>query len=261
MSLLYSKSELELFISLLPQLGKDECWFVSLSARNKYLDGAERDFYHLGRTEMFAREFIYETHIDNFMYVLESLDAQLTYRKTKSGQLFPEKALIVYFNINPASGIKAYMDFQKEMNKELADLVNGLEKGHDNSGIYNRFKKCQSILKSSFQTQTSRKIFLDIDFDTKDMKYLDEFLFFCDRDGIKYVVVDTKSGFHVCLLKETITTNFMAKVQELDKRLKSETFEGKGEIILNKNEMVPLPGTKQGLHEVRTIRGTIECLA
>ena len=59
MSLLYSKEELERFINYLPQLDKDELWFASLSARNKYLTEDERTYYCLGRSEMFAREFIF----------------------------------------------------------------------------------------------------------------------------------------------------------------------------------------------------------
>ena len=71
MSLLYSKEELQKFINYLPQLEKDELWFCSMSARNKYLTEDERVKYDLGRSEMFAREFIFDTHIDNFLYVLQ----------------------------------------------------------------------------------------------------------------------------------------------------------------------------------------------
>lgn len=252
--LLYSETELQEFIKLLPQLEKDELWFVSLSARNKYLNEEEREFYHLGRTEMFSREFIYETYLENFKYVLTMLEAQLTYRRTKSNQLFPEKAMITYFNLNPSSGISAYLDFQKEMNKELGDLVNGLEKNNDNERIYSRFKKCQSILKSSFQTEISRKIFLDVDFDTLDYAYVNDFTSFCDDNNIKYFVVSTKSGFHVCLKKETVKCNFMKILSALDTSVKSK---GKGEVILNSNLMIPLPGTLQGGHEVLILCSTL----
>lgn len=252
MSLIYSQQELEKFINILPQLEKDELWFVSLSCRNKYLNEQEREFYHLSRTEMFAREFIFETKMENFLYVLDMLDKQLLYRRTKSNQLFPEKAMIVYFNLNPSSGLQAYFEFQKEMNKEVAELMNGLEQKHNVDNMYGRFKKCMSVLKSKYQTAQSRRLFLDVDFDTKDFSYVQEYLDFCISNKIKFFIVDTKNGFHVCIDKSSIKCNMYELITQLDKKIKQET-EGTKEIILNKNLMIPLPGSIQAGHEVKII--------
>ena len=254
-SLIYSEKELQDFINILPQLEKDELWFVSLSCRNKYLSDEERQIMGLSRTEMFAREFIYKTHIDNFNYILSKLGTELIWRRTKTNLQFPRHAMIVYFNLNPSSGVDAYFNFQKEMSKEVAELVNGIEKQHNVENLYNRFKNCMSVLKSNFQTSMSRKIFLDADFDTKNSYYVENYVNYCDSNDIKYFVVDTKNGFHVCMLKETVKSNIHQKLSELNEKLKFH--EQKGEIILNSNLMIPMPGTLQANHKVRIIKNTI----
>lgn len=256
MNFIYSEEELNYFVNLLPTLERDEVWFISLSCRNKHLIDEERKFYSLNRPEMFAREFIYETSLDKFKLVLEMLETSLLYRRTKSNQLFPEKAMIVYFNLNPSSGIKAFFEFQKEMNKEMELLVNGLEKNNNNEIFYNRFKRCMSILKSKFQTSTSRKIFVDVDFDIKKspigFEIIQGFISFCDSNNMKYFVIETKGGYHVCIKKETIHCNIQKVINELHSKVSKD-----GEVVFNKNEMIPLPGTIQAEFEVKIIKSTL----
>lgn len=245
-----SECELREFINLLYDLERDEVFFVSLSARNKYLDADERIKYALSRSEMFSREFIYKRDYDSFKYVLEILKAALSYRRTGTGELYPEKAMIVYFNLNPTSTIKAYMEFQKEMNKEIAEYINDVAHGNNVDVRHKRFKNAVSILKSEFQKHPSRKIFLDVDFDTKNTNYLTLYTDFLQKNNIRFFVINTKSGYHVVLKKDTIPKglNIYSKITELDKQLK--TVEPDKEIVLNKNLMVPLPGTMQGDHLV-----------
>jgi len=256
MSLIHSQEELEKFMKLLPPLMRDEVWFVSLSARNKYLEYYERPQFSLTNSEMFCREIIYETHIDNFKRILTALDASLSYRKTKSGVPYPKKAMVVYFNLNPSSMVKAYLKFKHVMDTNMVEMYNSLlDKGNALESKFKQFKCALSVLRTEVQSATSRRVFVDIDFDTKDISYVDELSAFCDSTGIQYAVVSTRSGYHVILKKDTVKCNIKLEIDRLHNHLIAKGLPG--EIVINKNHMVPLPGTLQGGHLVEIIKSTI----
>jgi len=116
-----NKEQFDRFIDILPDLEKDEVYFVSLSARNKYLTEDERKEFSLGRTEMFSREIARDK--SGLYYVMNKLKASLEYRRTKNGKEIPSKSLVVYANINPSSTIKAYQSFKQEMDKQIDNIL------------------------------------------------------------------------------------------------------------------------------------------
>lgn len=260
MSLLYSEQELQSFIDKLPPLAGEEAWFTSLSTRNKYLNAEERTFYNIGSAEMFARELIFESDLNNFKFIIEVLDHQLMYRKTRAGELFPAHATTIYFNINPVSGIKAFFLFQTEMLKETETLMHGIQSGNDVEVNRHRFKNCQSILRTCFQKALSRKAFIDIDFDVKQLtpstywSVITDFKEFCIKNSIKHFIIETKSGYHAILYCGTIKVNLKEEVTRVNNFVQSiSEGEKKGEVVINKNGMVPLPGTLQAGFKVRII--------
>ena len=63
-----SVGELKYFFDeVLKPLGPTEVFFLSLSARNKYLSEEKRDYYHLGRSEMFAKSIVREYSWERFL--------------------------------------------------------------------------------------------------------------------------------------------------------------------------------------------------
>jgi hypothetical protein len=72
--LLIDEDEFEKFYKhCVPELGPDEVFFISLSARNKYLTEQERRDLELGRTEMFARRLIRQRDFSRFTRPFTSL--------------------------------------------------------------------------------------------------------------------------------------------------------------------------------------------
>ncbi len=247
--LIQDKSEFNKFINILPDLKNDEVYFISLSARNKYLNDEERKFYGLGRTEMFARNIIRRK--EDFEYVLSKLESSLQFKLTKNKQKIPEKALVVYININPSSMIKAYFNLANEMNKELLDINMALQNGKqpNYSGIHLLDRKLMNCI----QIARSRKILIDIDFDVKeDDDSIKDFVIDLSNRGIKYYVLKTKSGYH-CLIDlasmkdKKFNLNF-----EVQKYHKSVCLHN-GEVIINTNGMIPVPGTLQAEELVKFI--------
>jgi hypothetical protein len=236
------------FIKVLPELKNDECYFISLSCRNKYLSNEERDFYGLGRTEMFARNIIRKK--EDFEYVLSKLESTLQYKLTKNKQKIPEKALVVYININPSSMIKAYFNLMKEMNQELHDITFALQnnKQPNYSGIHLLDRKLMNCI----QKARSRKVFIDIDFDVKTQELVNTFRISLNMNEIIYHIVKTKSGYHVLINLDSMKDKKF-NLNELVGFLNEEAKKENGEVIINTNGMIPIPGILQAEELVKFI--------
>lgn len=249
MSLIIDKEQFDKFISILPDLKNDEVYFISLAARNKYLNESERIYYGLGRTEMFSRSII--RNKDNFEYVLSKLESSLQYKLTKNKCKIPEKTLVVYVNINPSSMIKAYFALMQEMNKELHDITFALQnnKQPNYSGIHLLDRKLMNCI----QRARSRKVYIDIDFDIKDNFYIvNNLLTELSIRQILYFLIQTKSGYHVLIDLESMKDkkfNLNYEVQKCNQM----TVLHYGEVIINSNGMVPIPGTLQAGELVKII--------
>jgi len=254
-TLLTNKEELEYFLSFIPETQKDDILLMSLSCRNKYLTQEERAEYQLSRLEMFERQLLTDKKLETFEYNLKKMYYSLQYRTTKNGKLYPPHATMVYFSLNPTSSIEAYFSFEKVMNEEVKLYINALRNNHSKEVYYQRFNKSYDILKSEFHKHSKAKNFVDADFDTKDFSYVERFLKYLKEKGTKYFVIETKSGYHVVLNRQTIDKKnmFYVELGKLNCLLKRE--DSTKEIIMNNNGMVPLCGTNQAGFEVKVLRG------
>jgi hypothetical protein len=244
--LIYDKEQFNKFINILPDLQNDEVYFISLSARNKYLTDEERKFYGLGRTEMFSRNIIRKK--EDFEYVLSKLESTLHYKLTKTKQNIPEKALVVYININPSSMIKAYFNLANEMNKELLDINMAMQ--HNKQPNYSGIHLLDRKLMNCIQTARSRKIFIDIDFDVEDDIPINGFMMDLRIREIKSHTIKTKSGYH-CLIDLASMKDKKFNLNSIVLSYNVLAKQTDGEVIINTNGMIPVPGTLQAGELVR----------
>lgn len=236
MSLIVDRKQYNKFLSLLPELERDQVYFLSLSARNKYLTERERLMYELGRTEMFSRQIAYDK--PGIEYALDKMEAELMIKKTRAGKNFPEKSLVVYFNINPSSTIMAFKNF-KSLIDEMVYKTMFLEKSEDKWEKYTRLNR---YLMNEIQKARSSRKLVDIDIDLGG--YAKHEMEGTIKDQFsKFDIVSTKSGFHVLLLPEQAGLVYK-RVNHLDAKLKEKG----GECKFNSNAMIPLPGTLQAGH-------------
>ncbi|MFW6281200.1 MAG: hypothetical protein ACOC1O_00110 [bacterium] len=243
---IHDEKEVNNFFSILSPLKRDEVYFISLSARNKYLSKEEREYYNLGRTEMFSRKLIRQ---DRHIKSIKSLETNDGSYLTKNGLDIPSKCIIVYANINPSSGIKAYKMFQET-------TMNDVFQSMENPDIMNNFSKLDVKLMNCFQKSTGTKTLIDIDFDIpeKGKSILYDFINVIKNHNAEYYVIDTHSGYHVLLKKETIKFNYTEYVN-IANDIAQETFGNNNvEVVVNKNAMVPIPGTFQGEYKVKFIK-------
>lgn len=237
MNLIQDKNQFDTFVSILPDLKDDEVYFLSLSARNKYLTKEEREYYSLGQTEMFGRTIARskEQLVD---YSIKKLEVTLAYKTTRNHLSIPEKCLVTYININPSSMIKAYYQFQNEMNRQMSEIMQALQKGKQPN--YSFINIQDRELMNCIQKSPSNKYFIDIDCDTKDEQVYTYLTGEFKKYSIDYYVVETQGGYHFLLKKSTFPEKF-----NLQSIINSGAFLCEEEIIINSNAMVPIPGTMQ----------------
>jgi len=236
MNLIQNKRQFENFINnILPPLLDNEVYFVSLSARSKYLTEYERKFYGLGNTTMFARTLVRSKN--DWPKAMRSLEGDLQTRLTKNGFLFPQKALVVYVNINPSDSVTAVLNFERQMTVEVSQMVKAQMRGKEANFL--SFKRADRMLLDSFQTATGERTYLDIDMDTKDEKYLnamrDELL----GHGVEHYIIETHGGYHFLVKRATLNKSGYG----FDLLVKELANDSGVEIMFNKNGMVSIPGT------------------
>ncbi len=253
MNLIKDIDEFNKLINILPELNKDEVYFISLSARNKYLSKDEREFYSLGQTEMFGRE-IAQSKDKLKNYTIKKLEATLSYKTTRNGKQIPEKSLVCYININPSSMIKAYYQFQNEMNRQMSEIMLALQ--NDKQPNYSFVNIQTRELMNCIQKSTGTKHYVDIDCDTKQFEIVNQIIADLTVDEIKFYQIETHGGYHFLLDKNTIPKNYNLMMNVINKadRMLYDFSEGDKEIIINSNAMIPVPGTLQSDHLVKFVK-------
>lgn len=225
---------------------------MSLSARNKYLTDEERQHYSIGSAEMFCRRVAHSR--DEIKDVLNNMSIEFPKYKTRNGMAMPQKALVTYFNIHPASLVKAYESFSEQMNRHCANIISvGIKSGSPNKELFNPFRKMQTTLMSSIQKSRSRRLYVDIDVDIDSSESKtrsdieNELSTFFDGHGIDHHRILTHGGFHVLVKRESLSKKVPLHklINDLDGSITN------GEVKFNKNAMVPLPGTTQAGHLVQ----------
>lgn len=248
LTFIHDKEELKKFFDIiLPPLNNEEVYFVSMSARNKQLTEDERLFYDLGRTEMFERKIIREKDWMNFFRTIRKFEMHEEGITGRLGVPLPPHCLILYLNINPCNMIMAWRKFQDEMTENVFNLVSG--RGSDPAF----FKRMNRLMMNAVQTSKGTKHYIDIDIDFIDKEKASSYEFvnlftkeFADR-GVEYFVVSTKGGFHILLKKSTLKFNYNELVENWNQ---PGPVYGIKEVTVNKNDMIPIPGTLQAGYPV-----------
>lgn len=244
--LIHSELEVRKFYDLLGDLLPEEAYFLSMSARNKYLTEEERTAYNLGRTEMFARKLVKQRSFEVFMRTVRSFEVAYGGYLSRGNVPLPEKCLVVYANVNPVSGRKALQEFYSKTTQLLFDLSTSPEASQKLSGLDTELMNC-------YQRAKGTKSLIDIDFDVPEEGFdlVDRFVVEMRDNGVTTHVIKTRSGYHVLLRREDIKFNYVVVVSTLHEEAVKRF--GHAEVMVNANQMVPMPGTMQAGHPVHFI--------
>src|SRR5574344_510566 len=216
-----------------------ESYMEVLSARNKALTEDERKLYHLGRSEMMKMEVLKggqdKITWERFLSFCKRFNFDETSMLTDSGLPYPEKALVLYWYINPSSEIKVADELIKYIMLNKTELLNAYERSSKNGIIESKIKisKISYMSKSLHACCPSTKYYVDFDLD-------------CDREFLKknylalksvittffasgsFFIAETKGGWHILVKHEQIKFNptlFCNSLIEAIKNLNGEATE------------------------------------
>jgi len=243
-----------------PPLAQNECYFLSTSCRNKELSEEEREYYQCGRSEMWARQIVSEDDFERIVLAVRRLEARKSAYLTKSGVPYPDKSLVLYWNICPVDAYKAMLDQIQYLLQCQTSLTDAALK-HSAGGVEQAFRNirhCHTTGQSIFARSFGRREWLDIDMDCADYKTdsgleaaaaIRNYLSGAIGRG-HFMLIETAGGIHWLLRREGLSDfarriksdPVRAIVDSMTATLKSHGVAFK-EIIRNDNEMVALPGT------------------
>ena len=261
-SLIWSEEELTKFYNEIFQpLELNEVQFISLSARNKYLSEEQKQEIRLGGTQMLFKTVLREYNLRKFMAKVHQIDESSKYYYSLNDKEIPRECLCYYANINPSDTLKATKEFKQLLDEYDEETVRvAMSEKRDVTkfeNIMRRYTNLHNNLLTCYQNSRSRRVWVDfdldfIDIDKKDMASDIIFLMniFVNRwDSVH--IIDTRGGIH-----------FLCKVSDFNKEFNTNTIlkaltDELGslckEIVLNKNEMIPIPGTYQGGYPVTMV--------
>ena len=220
------EEKLKEFIDWLPELKDGEKFYVDLFARKKYDNSGI-----LKADKNQLKRFVSDK--SRLLSKIKQLEVEFgTYQF--NGNPITEDTLALYINPNPRSTHKASLEVMSEICKRL-------KKGEI---IYNP----HSISLNALQTTASRKIYFDIDIDFKEgrscsLEYLHNFM--KDKvnpEAIINNIIQTRGGFHILVELDKINTEYKKYWYKNFSEAKDETFN----IMMNSDNLVPIPGCTQG---------------
>lgn len=222
------EDKLREFIEWLPDLEKNETFYLCLFARSKYVKGVA-DLPHIRSDKAQLKRFT--SNKERLFDKIKQLECPLGSYKQKDISV-PQEALALYITINPRDFIAA----NKASIRKLLDLA---------LQPYNGFHPYQEVM-SEIQKAKSRSEFVSFDFDCSQ----DNFLIACkeirkciNMDAIS--IVGTRGGFHLIVRPKHVASEYnKGWYQGIRKVLAkySEDHDNAGDIML------PVVGTYQGGH-------------
>jgi hypothetical protein len=215
--IIVDEDRLKSFIDWLPELKKNEAYYVCLFARAKYAPGI---VLSSGQTQL-KRFTSNKEHLLSKIKQLECPIGSYTYK----GIALPQESLALYINPNPR-------DLEKATKNALIKFAHLITKP------YTGYNPHTEIL-SEIQVSHSRKPFMDFDFDNID--YKDAIDFIKEKNIINLdalTIVKTRGGCHVLVEADKIQKQFTKTWYQSIVSMDGVDKSGDG--------LLPVPGCTQG---------------
>lgn len=214
--------ELQRFVDWLPELQENECYYLCLFARNKYVRDTPEYFPHIKADKAQIKRFLVSRKQD-FITKIKQLEVEVGAYVTKENLPIPQQSLALYVTVNPRNQHKALIKCMKQ----FCDILETQGTG---------FNIQQEAL-SAIQKSVSRKLYMDLDFDTENV---DDTVFSIKEyvNPSCITIVKTRGGFH-CLID----------LKNIDKKYEKTWYNkitSLEECDIVKDAMLPVPGTYQG---------------
>lgn len=253
---IYDINELRFFFdNILPDLSPDEVYFLSLSARKKYMTSEERAIAKLkGTSEMFERRTIKEKNWDLFLRTIRKYEAAEGAYTNDDGSMMDNDKMIIYFNFNPSNVVKAYSEFLTASNTNLFDLI--MKRGSS----LDYFKSLDRKIMTALHHSRGVKHYIDVDIDYNDssikfsddgIEFMNELTKMLNNHKVEYWCIETHGGYHMLMKTASLKFDYMSEI----KLIQSKYSDIIKDVMNNSQGMIPLPGTLQADFEVCVVKG------
>ena len=257
MDLIHDTEQIKMFFdTVLPSEWKEtEAAFISLAARRKYiLEGMRIDLGQ--RPQMLDRDTVKRRSFAEYIAKLRRFTAPCSYTD-ENGDAIPVEVMAVYVNIHLSDAVKAWNKTKQEIaridEEAAAHLFSG---GGDLGHISRQMRNLGGIWLTQMQNSYSRKSWMDFDVDLIDTFYREEaygksmeILAGMGLSGTMAIM--TRGGFHLLLPTDRNAFSRDVNPKTILEKLSAGLSDISKETVINKNGMVPLPGTMQGGYPVR----------
>ena len=225
--LIHDIRELQQFVDFLPELKKNECYFMILLARKKWNPESG-----IPSTVRLKRESIMDKA--HLIRMIQQMECKIGSYTTLDNKPIPQENLGLYIGINPRDQNKAAFEF--------VDACLSRIKNDENINL-------RSIANDVVQITVGTKHFIDIDVDIKENETREELMEFITQTLGEAIItfVITSGGFH-CLIDRTKITNKNWHQQlQSPKSALNGLKKYKSDINIMKGDaLMPIPGCNQG---------------
>lgn len=245
-SLIKNEEETKHFIeTVLQPLKNDEVYIVILTARKKYCPTISSSL------EVVSRDIIRNNDTNKIMRKLKKMSIVEGLYTDKNEDIIPNEAFTLYILPEPRSMLKAYNEFNKDINQwNYENLIKSNIVEDSNLELY---RKLDLKLFSAIHRSKSKSKYFIIDIDKKDETLLNNILYFIKAKenkedlgielqiGYLYTsniawISETRGGYHVILNRNDETGKIIHEI--MNRKMEFVEF--------RKETMTPIPGTLQG---------------
>jgi len=252
---LEDESELKFFWHyVLPPLKQNEVYFLAAACRNKHLTEDERKFFAVGRSEMYAKQIIRDDSYYSFKRHILRFETVKDAYHTKNGLPYPDKGLVLYSYICPMNAYTAMHELTAHISDVQMQLTNSALK-QSKDALTEAWYKVRKVFDSSqsiFAKNMGTRIWIDIDADISEWQTVKGWealenikAFLNERIGLgNYVIAWTAGGLHF-LIRRNVLKFDPGIIAEFTRINFTNAHVKVNEVVLNKNNQIPLPGTVQ----------------
>lgn len=213
------------FIAWLPDLKPNECYYLCLFARNKYVRDTPEYFPHIKSDKAQVKRFIVSRKED-FYSKVKQLEVKVGAYTTKENFPVPQQSLALYVSVNPRNQLKAC----RIMLDVAADLI---IKG--NTG----FNIATEAL-SAIQKSVGTKHYFDVDIDLEDKSELpramSDVLQRVNKEAVTFI--ETRGGLHALIELSKVQPQYIRTWYQAMQTIKGADIQG--------DNMIPVIGCTQG---------------
>ena len=204
------------FINWLPELKNNECYYVTLFARNKYAKDSElkSDKQQLKRLTS-NKEFLFDK--------IKQMECEIGSYKQK-GLPIPQEALALYITLNPRN-------YEVAARESAIDLVRLI------TNEYNGYNPHQVVL-TNIQKACGTKKYFDIDFDNVEI------------DAVKSVIEESINNDSLTYLKTRGGFHLLIELDKIKNEYKKSWYKNITSMVgvdVRGDNLIPVPGCFQGM--------------